>query len=452
MDRRALLLATGAIATATLAGCLGDTENPSDSDGDDSDRSDSGQANRNPPDLSGEPNANPDIPEAQLREVARDNAAFAVDLYRELASDPHENVFLSPYSISVALAMTYAGASGQTADEMEAVLHFTDGQDVHPAFAGLQHALAERATTEDLAFGDEDPETVDAFELNVANALWAREGIELAEAFQSLVADYYGAGVAEADFIGDPDGERERINAWIADQTEDRIDELLPPGAIDPQTVLVLTNAIYFLASWESEFDPEVTVDDGFRTAAGDEVTVPFMRQELRTDYAETHGARAIELKYVGGDVSMVLILPEEGTFETFEADLDADALFEIFDALSDHTGSLALPQFEIETEFELSTPLIDLGMPTPFGDGADFSEMFANGGAGVAIDEVYHDAFITIDEEGTEAAAATAVVMDESAPPSWGQLRFDRPFLFCIRDRPTDSVLFLGRVTDPIP
>lgn len=428
MDRRELLLATGATLVATMAGCLDTVRAPG--------------INGN--DAGGDFDP-PDIPEDTLRELAWENAVFALDVFRELATEYDDNIFLSPYSISAALAMTYAGAAGPTAEEMEEVLGFHDG--VHEQFAGLEGAFDERQQTE-RQNNDED-ETVDAFTLRSANALWGRTGTPFAEAFLDLVEQYYRAGLTELDFSGDPEGSREHINAWVADRTEDRIDEVLPPGSIDPSTVLVLTNAIYFMASWLHEFDPSETEDGDFTTADGSVTTVPFMQQDLRTPYAEVEGARAVELPYVGEEVSMVCILPEKGTFQEYLASLEAAQVFHIFEALGDYEGTLELPKFEIEMDAELGEMLADLGMPTSFAPGADFSEMFENGG-GVWIDEVYHDAFVTIDEEGTEAAASTAVVMVESAPPHWGTLRFDRSFIFCIRDRPTDSILFLGTLTDP--
>lgn len=433
MDRRDLLAATGALAVAAVAGCLGDNgDDPGGGADDDDDDDQTGPSNGT---------------DETLQVLARDNAAFGLDLYRELSAESDESLFLSPYSISVALAMTYLGAEGETASEMADVLRFDES--VHEAFEEMASALDAREETEDDALGDEDPDTVDAFKLRVANALWGREGESFAEDFLDDTERYYGAGLNEADFMGDPDGERERINDWVADQTEDRIEDLLPPGSIDANTVLVLTNAIYFLASWLSEFDPEDTEEGTFERLDGTETTAPFMSQDLETPYAEVDGTQAIELPYVGGEVSMVLLLPPAGELESFEADLDAEQLFDMFDSLSAHTGMLELPRFEVETEFELATALKGLGMTRAFGSEADFGGMFEEDG-GAWIDEVYHDAFVTVNEEGTEAAAATAVVMTDSAPPDWGELRFDRPFLFCIRDRPTDAVLFLGRVGDP--
>ena len=443
MDRRALLTTTGALPLVLLAGCIGN-----DAAGSGDDMTDGGDDVDNPiPDPSGTPGLRADVSDEALRSLANDNADFGVEVYREAAKND-ENLFLSPYSISVALAMTYAGARGDTATEMETVLRFNDPDTVHERFGGLQQALIDRETTDDP--GADDDAEVDAFKLRVANALWGQAGVPFAQDFQELIEDYYGAGIAEMAFADDPDGERDRINAWIADQTEDRIEELLPQGSITAQTVLVLTNAIYFLASWESEFDPDETEDGTFYTLDGGESTVPFMTQSARTNYAAIDGAQAVELPYVGGEVSMVFIVPEAGEFEAFETDLSADVLFETFDRLGDHTGELIVPQFEIESELALRQLLTDLGMEVPFSQAADFTGMFDAGGEGVFIDDVYHDAFVTIDEEGTEAAAATAVTMTVSAPPDWGTLRLDRPFLFCIRDRPTDAILFLGRVVDP--
>jgi serpin B len=294
-----------------------------------------------------------------------------------------------------------------------------------------------------------DGETVDAFRLAVANALWGREGFPFADDYLSLLEDHYGAGLRRADFAGDPEGARRRINDWVEEATEDRIEDLLPPDAVDPSTVLVLANAIFFKAGWESEFDPEDTESATFTALDGTESTVPTMRQNLRTNYASVPGVEAVELPYVGGSVSMVLLLPEEGTFREFERNLTAGRLFGVFEALGDSRGDVRLPRFEFDTEVQLSKALSDLGMPDAFGPEADFGGMVEGGGDRLLVDEVYHEAFVSVDEEGTEAAAATAAVVVETAAQRSFEVTFDRPFLFCIRDRPTDAVLFLGRVVD---
>lgn len=439
MNRRQLLAVSGALAAATLAGCTGgDGQTPKQNGGGVGVPDENEGTPTDQPAVDGNPQADSEL----LAELAAGNATFALDLHQRLADGG--NQFFSPYSISVALAMTFAGARGDTREEMRDVLQYTLGEEVHAGFGDLQAALAARETTQDP--GDE--EEVDAFRLEAANALWGAEGVEFAEEYLATLDDSYGAGLKRAAFGDDPDGERERINDWVADVTEDRIDELLAPGSITPQTVLVLTNAIYFMASWSQEFDPENTEEGTFRALDGSESAVPFMHQELRAEYAALSNAQAVELPYVGQEVSMVLLVPDEGEFETFEANLDADRLFGIFRELGDTRGQLAMPKFEVETELQLGEALSEMGMETAFGGGANFDGM-VEGTSDCWIDEVFHDAVVTVDEEGTEAAAATAVPMDQSAPPEWGELRLDRPFLFCIRDRPTDAVLFLGRVAD---
>ncbi|WP_396611757.1 serpin family protein [Haloferax sp. S1W] len=444
MNRRELLALSGALATATIAGCTGDGQG-SPTTQTDTETTTAPPTQTTEPPSEEPPTGEPSVNDEQLAALASGNAEFALNLHTHLADQDGGNQFLSPYSISVALAMTYAGARGETRDQMKEVLHYTLGEDIHPAFSDLQAALDQRQTATDPVDGSE----VDAFQLAVVNALWGREGYPFSDDYLALLEKHYGAGLREADFANNPDGERKRINDWVADATEDRIEDLLPADALTPQTVLVLTNAIYFMAGWLHKLDPEKTKDGTFTALDGSESTVPLMQQELKTQYADLPGAQAIELPYVGEEVSMVLILPDEGTFEEFEQNLDASRLFGIFDELRTSIGTLVFPKFEFETEVQLSKALSDLGMPAPFGAGADFSGMVEGGDGGLHIDEVYHKSFVSVDEEGTEAAAATAVVVEESMPPSWGELRFDRPFLFAIRDRPTDAMLFLGRVVD---
>jgi serpin B len=448
MRRRDLLAASGALAAATLAGCASEDPEPTTTDrpaGTDTETATPDPASTPAGTGTEPPTGEPGADDERLAELVAGNAAFAFDLHRHLVDARGGNQFVSPYSVSVALAMTYAGARGETAAQMRETLHYTLGTDVHPAFADLQAALDERSTAEDPMGGG----TVDAFRLAVANALWGREDVPFAEDYLSLLEDHYGAGLRRADFAGDPEGERERINDWVEEATGDRIEDLLPPDAIDPSTVLVLANAIFFEAAWESEFDPENTTDGTFTALDGAEATVSMMRQNLRTNYASVPGVEAVELPYVGGEVSMVLLLPEEGSFEAFERTLTAERLFGVFEALGDAQGHVRLPRFEYDTEVQLSKALSALGMPDAFGPGANFSGMVEGDDADLFVDEVYHEAFVSVDEEGTEAAAATAVVVVETAAQQSFDLTFDRPFLFCIRDRPTDAVLFLGRVVD---
>jgi len=442
LNRRGLLAATGMATAAALAGCT--VSAPTNTTDDSPNATDEPPAEGPTGSL---PEGSPSSTNERIGELVAGNAGFAFDLHEQLTvADDVDNVFISPYSISMALAMTYGGAGGETDMAMRETLGFSLGDETHPAFGELQAALDARATT-DSSGGSEESE-VDAFQLEVANALWGSADYPFAEAYLDLVDEHYGGGFNEADFGSDPEAERERINQWVVDQTEDRIQDLIPEDRLSAQTVLVLTNAIYFMAGWQLPFDPEDTTESTFRGLDGSESTVSMMHQNLRTDYADLPGVQAIELTYVGGEVSMVVIVPDEGEFESIHRELSGSTLFGIFEALGDASGDLRMPKFEYEFDTELSEALKTMGMGAAFGPGADFSEMVTSGG-GPGIDDVFHKAFVSVDEEGTEAAAATSVSMIESAPPTSFDLTVDRPFLFCIRDRPTDAVLFLGQVTD---
>ncbi|AKU08328.1 serpin family protein [Haloferax gibbonsii] len=449
MNRREMLALSGALAAATIAGCTGDGQSSAETEtaSETTDTATATATTDTPTEGPSDepPTGEPSVDDERLAALAAGNAEFALDLHRQIASEQGGNQFLSPYSISVALAMTYAGARGTTREQMEATLHYTLGEDVHPAFADLRAALEERETTRNPVDGGE----ADAFRLAVANALWGREGYAFSADYLDRLDSNYGAGLRRADFAGDPDGERERINEWVADRTEGRIENLLPAGSVTPDTALVLTNAIYFMAQWARTFDPEDTEDGRFTALDGGESTVPLMRQELKANYADLPSAQAVELPYLGREVSMVLLLPDEGEFESYERNLNASRLFGVFEEMRERIGDVVLPRFEFETEIQLSEALSNLGMPAAFGSDADFGRMAEGDGATLAIDEVFHKSFVSVDEEGTEAAAATGVVVESSLPPRWGELRFDRPFLFCIRDRPTDAILFYGRVVD---
>jgi serpin B len=428
-NRRELLALSGALFAA-LAGCLGDE----------------GDTGNGPDPAIGqsEPNGDPD----DLEFLIESNTKFAFDLLETaVATEPSENLFVSPLSISIALSMTWAGARGDTEDAMAETLGFElDQSDLHPAFNTLTRTLHERSEPDDGGGGmDEGSEGGEPFELAIANALWANEGHSFREGFLDTVRDHYGAGVEEMDFAEALEESREEINGWIEDRTENRIEDLLPAGSIDPSTVLVLTNAIYFLAGWHHSFDESDTTNAEFTALDGSTEEVSLMSQTERFPYTETDEYRAIELPYVGEATSMVVVLPEE--FEEVEKSLDADRLAEIFDGFEEIEGTISLPRFEIESSFELADVLGELGMEVAFTGGADFSGMIEGGG--IWIDEVYHDTFVAVDEEGTEAAAATAVAMEDSEPLEVFEMRVDRPFLFLIRDRETDSVLFLGRVVE---
>ncbi|NPV74973.1 MAG: serpin family protein [Anaerolineae bacterium] len=386
----------------------------------------------------------PQVSPEDLLVLAQDNAAFALDLYQVLRLQDG-NLFYSPYSISTALAMTYAGAMGQTADQMSQALHFSlPPERLHPAFNALALDLAARP---EQAGGD----VKTPFELSVANALWGQKDFQFLPEFLDLLAQNYGAGMRLVNFSEDAEGSRRIINQWVSDQTRARIQDLLPPGSLDAMTRLVLTNAIYFKAGWLHQFEKESTRPAPFYLLDGSTVQAQTMRLNKPFGYAILENARALELPYEGGGVSMLLLLPDEGQFQAVEARLDGDLLGELQQNWQYGSVDLALPKFTFESQFDLNQALSGLGMADAFNASqADFSGMTGN--RELYISSVVHKAFVAVDETGTEAAAATAVIMGATAamPQEPVIFHFDRPFIFLIRDNQTGSILFAGRVLDP--
>jgi serpin B len=386
----------------------------------------------------------PEVSADDLNTLVDGNSAFAFDLYQQL-KDEGGNLFYSPYSISLALAMTYGGARGETETQMADALNFSLPQNqLHPAFNALSLALASRGQG---AEGKDD----EGFRLNIVNAIWGQQDYVFLSDFLDLLAVNYSAGLRVLDFINETEKSRVIINDWVADQTEGRIEDLIPAGALTPLTRLVLTNAIYFNAKWLHTFEAEMTRDGLFHLLDGSEVTVPMMSQTESFKYAEGEGYQAVELRYDGEELSMVILLPASGQFEAFEAALDAETVAGIIEALDYREVDLTMPKFEFDSSFSLRTTLSAMGMPIAFDPYyADFSGM-SDSPERLYITEVVHKAFVSVDEEGTEAAAATAVIVGETAlPPAPVTMTIDRPFIFLIRDIETGTILFLGRTLDP--
>ena len=384
----------------------------------------------------------PEVSQTDLTNLVAGNSYFAFDLYQVLAREDG-NLFYSPYSISVALAMTYAGARGQTEEQMADVLRFLLAQQkLHPAFNGLDIELNQRGEGAEGKDGEE-------FRLNVVNAIWGQKDYKFLPEFLDVLAENYGAGLRLLDFVSQPEESRVTINDWVSDQTEERIEDLVPEGAIDSLTRLVLTNAIYFNAAWESPFEENATSDGSFHLLDGSEVTVSMMRQTKSFGYAEGDGYQALELFYDGRELSMVIMLPESGRFEEFQSSINEGLVNEIIASMSGERIALTMPRFEFDSSFGLVETLAEMGMPIAFTTGADFSGMTGN--HDLFIGDVIHKAFVSVDETGTEAAAATAVVMQMTAIPQPPlEVSIDRPFIFLIRDIETGTVLFVGRVLDP--
>lgn len=385
-------------------------------------------------------NLSPEVSAADAEALVTGSTAFAVDAYRQLSQEGG-NIFYSPFSISMAMAMTYAGARTVTAEQMASALHYTLPQEqLHPAINWLDLELSRRGQGAAGADGQ-------GFRLNMANAVFGQDGYGFLPEYLDLLAVNYGAGLALLDFETDPEAARLAINNWVADSTEDRIPDLFPRGTIRSDTRLVLTNAVYFNAAWKQPFEPERTVDGTFHAAGGD-VIVPMMSGEndsLR--YTSGDGYQALALPYDGDELDMVMIMPDEGRFEDIEAGLDAAFLTNIFDSLAPgQYGMLTMPKFEFRFKAELIEQFQELGLTSAFNGQADFSGM--DGTRNLMITAIVHEAFVKVNEAGTEASAATGVAVGETAVPPG--ITVDRPFLFLIRDIETGAVLFLGRMLDP--
>jgi len=376
----------------------------------------------------------PQVPGEDMGALSAGNAAFAVDLYQTLRASPGNLVF-APESLSIALALTYGGAAGTTAAQMAATLHFTlPPERLHPAFDALDLALNAQASS------------TGAFRLTLANAMWAQQGFTVLPTFLDLLAQNYGAGVRLVDFASAPETVRQTINAWVAEQTDDAVPELLKDGDISPNTRLVLANAVYFKADWLTPFFPKSPAGT-FQSPAGP-VSVAMMSGPAQVPVWTGPGYTAASLPYAGGTTSMVLLVPDAGTFDAFEAALTADTL----QAALAGAGTAALeavmvPRFSARQHFSVKKALAALGMTDAFdGAAADFSGI--DGRHDLFITDVIHQANVAVDEQGTVASAATAVIVGIKGVRQ--TLVVDRPFLYLIRDDATGAILFLGRVLDP--
>ena len=370
------------------------------------------------------------------------NTAFALGLYK-LVRTTEGNLFFSPYSISDAMAMTWAGARGQTETDIATAMHFTLPQSqLHPALNKLDLDLASRGQGAKGKDGE-------GFRLHVVNAIWGQQGFKFTPQYLDTLATNYGAGLRVLDFIKQTEPSRITINDWVAQQTENRIKDLIPAGAINNLTRLVLTNAIYFNAAWAQPFQKGATTQGTFHRLDGSDVSVSMMRQTQSFRYSEGANYQATELPYDGRELSMIVILPRAGAFADFEQSFDSRILKTIVDGLTSREVALTMPKFGFETSMSLKQNLTALGMGNAFTDSADFSGM--DGARDLRIQDVIHKAYVAVDEDGTEAAAASAVIVGTTALPSdTAEMKVDRPFLFLIRDNPTGTVLFLGRVSDP--
>ena len=381
------------------------------------------------------------------RAVADANNRFAFDLYSRLARNSRlagSNIFFSPFSISSALAITYEGANGKTANEIRSVFYFpADNTQRREGFTGLNAGI-NRVDT--------------AYSLHTANAMWAEKTHPFLAEYTTTAERYYGANTTNLDFKNQPEESRITINQWVENETENRIRNLVPAGAIDTVTKLVITNAIYFKGSWVKEFDKNKTVNTAFTTGSGNTVQVPMMQ---RTDekavyrYAETGDLQILSMPYEhagGRELSMIVLLPKGNNLTAAEESMSADRLSALSQTATSRRVMVYFPKIKLETEYHLPETLAAMGMPTAFSGAADFSGM--DGTQDLYINDVIHKTYLDVNEEGTEAAAATAVILrgkgmarEEPVPI----FRADHPFVFLIEDTETGNILFMGRVTNPV-
>jgi serpin B len=401
-------------------------------------------------------NDSPDYAEENVRTVVNGFNAFTLDFYHEVIKGENnqgKNVFFSAYSIENALAMTWAGAKNTTAQQMAEALHLNlPPETFHPTLNALNLDLNRR--------DDQPPPSGDAFEMNLVNAIWSRIGYPFLPPYLDVIAQNYNAGIRALDFRSDPDGSRLIINQWVEDQTNEKIKDLLPERSITVDTALVLTNAIYFKASWFLKFDPENTKSGNFTRLDGSTVSAQMMHQIMDTKIFQTDDFDAVKLPYISPrfgegqypeEFSMLFIVPRDGAFLKVENSLTLSVIDTIIASLAMGEVDLLMPKFQFTSETSCKEILRNLGMVDAFEPvAADFSGMVNPVDSKPWIDQVYHKAFIGVDEEGTQAAAATAVVMTDTSMPDPVVIALNRPFIFLIHDNITGAVLFMGRVLDP--
>jgi len=374
-----------------------------------------------------------------LSSVVLGNNKFALDLY-SLYKSESGNVFFSPYSISSALAMTYEGAKGQTASEIQSVFYFPEEDEMRNGYANLFKEINKKDKK---------------YKFNTANALWAENDFQFLDEYFNVVEQYYNGKVTNLDFKQEAEASRKTINNWVERQTNDKIKDLIPEGLINKLTRLVLTNAIYFKGDWVKQFDNEKTQDQNFKITKDNVLKVPIMK---RTDdkaifnYTEDDNTQVLEMSYLGKELSMLVFLPKDNNLSFLEDSFSIEQLQKWKKDLKEQRVNVYFPKFKFETKYFMKDDLKEMGMPSAFSGAADFSGI--TGKKDLNIDEVIHQAFVEVNEEGTEAAAATAVIMKEMATAVGGPkipvFRADHPFIFIIQQNSTGNILFMGKVVDP--
>ena len=380
------------------------------------------------------------LPDGNFSQLSEALNRFALEFYKQIIKSGDDNIFFSPYSIFIALAMTYEGASNKTAEEMMEVLNIPQNNEtLLNSIKKLYYILNQN----------------EAFDISTANALWIRNNLDLLLNYSKIIEEYYLGHSSKID-VSNPAEVARIINEWVEEETNGKIKDLIQEGDITLYTALILTNAIYFKGDWEAQFDPENTKNRDFELSSGETISVPTMfmeGSETLFNYTETEELQILELPYVGGELSMLVLLPKERNVEEIIESMSYEQLSEWRANLSETGVNIYLPKFKLETEYDLEEPLRQMGMPSAF-DRADFTGMCYWTSTGLidplSIDKVIHKAFVEVNEEGTEAAAATAVIMYDNCISISNTFNADHPFIFLIQHKETGSILFMGNVGNP--
>jgi len=369
--------------------------------------------------------------------VSESSGKLAFELYQQFSQENEQNIFFSPLSINLAIGMTYAGANGTTKEQVANVFHFPlQDKNLHSQLGKLQKHLN--------SLGSE------GIEVSIANQLWADKQYKFLCSYTRGVKKAYKAPVKKMPFRTDPENCRLEINKWVEDKTNDRIKNLLPKRSITDMTALVLTNAVYFKGQWNSKFEPEATIDGIFLSSINEKIECRMMNAQQKFNYFGNESFQLLEMPYAGNNFSMLVFLPSEGTsLNDVVSKLTFEKFAEYADSMVEEEVNVSFPKFKFESKYELKPVLSEMGMPIAFSNAADFTRMSKK--PDLKIDEVYHKAFVEVSEEGTEAAAATAVVVVRKMAKIPQRFEANRPFLFIIRENETGNILFMGRVTKPV-
>ncbi|VVB51331.1 Serpin (serine protease inhibitor) [uncultured archaeon] len=379
------------------------------------------------------------VPSTQAASLVEANNRFAINLYKEILKNDGGNIFFSPWSIETALSMTYEGARGKTASEMQKVLGIpSDDAARRNSFKQIQ---------DQINAGSKD------YRLSTANAIWPQNNYPFLPEYTSIIQNSYGGESRPMDYVSNAEGSRQIINSWVENKTNDKIKDLIPQGALTPMTRLVLTNAIYFKGKWVLQFNETNTKQEDFKVNATAKVKAPLMKktgEKAKFKYAEISGTQILELPYEGKEISMLILLPKEGDMPAFEKEISAEKISEWRNSIYERRVDVYLPKFKVETKYFLPQQLSSMGMPTAFTSNADFSGM--DGTRNLSITDVIHQAYVEVNEEGTEAAAATAVIvgLTSAMPAPTPIFRADRPFIYIIQQTDTGNILFIGKINNP--